>query len=144
MCDRFPVCMPEPATTIIVGGVVLKQNGRYLLVQEAKEHVRGKWNLPGGKTNPGETVEECAIREALEETGYSVELIRKVGVYQNAALDDAVKHAFEAKIIGGELDYPKDELLDAQWFTFQEVERMKEHLRHPSVFEAIMDVENSQ
>jgi 8-oxo-dGTP pyrophosphatase MutT (NUDIX family) len=40
---------------VIVGGVVEK-DGKYLLVQEAQEKCRGKWNLPAGHLDPNETI----------------------------------------------------------------------------------------
>ena len=58
---------------IIVGGV-LKQDGKYLLLQEAKEKCRGKWNLPAGRLEPNETIFDGAKREIYEECGYEVEL----------------------------------------------------------------------
>lgn len=47
--------------------------GRKLLLKKATRGISvGKWNAPGGKLEPGETPEECARREVLEETGLRV------------------------------------------------------------------------
>ncbi|RYY61096.1 MAG: NUDIX domain-containing protein, partial [Chitinophagaceae bacterium] len=46
------------------GGLVRTPDNEYLLI-----HRRGKWDLPKGKLDEGETIEECAIREVEEETG---------------------------------------------------------------------------
>lgn len=46
------------------GGLVENENGDWLLI-----HRRGKWDLPKGKLDPGETMEACALREVREETG---------------------------------------------------------------------------
>lgn len=46
------------------GGLVKNAEGSYLLI-----HRRGKWDLPKGKLDEGETIEECAVREVEEETG---------------------------------------------------------------------------
>lgn len=40
----------------------------------------GKWNAPGGKLEPGETPDECAVREFYEETGLSIETPSMRGV----------------------------------------------------------------
>lgn len=100
----------------------------------------GLWNLPSGRVDVGDTIEQTAIKEAREESGFNVELVRKLGIFQNEATD-AVKHAFEAKIVGGQLTYPEDEILNAEWFTFDEIENMKEKLRNTWVFEAINIIE---
>ena len=63
----------KPDVKVIVGAVIEKE-GKYLLVQEAKESCRGKWNLPAGHLDPGETMADGAKREAKEETGCEVEL----------------------------------------------------------------------
>jgi len=46
------------------GGLVRNDEGRYLLMLR-----RGVWDLPKGKLDPGETIEQCAVREVGEETG---------------------------------------------------------------------------
>jgi 8-oxo-dGTP pyrophosphatase MutT (NUDIX family) len=49
---------------VTAGGLIKNETGEYLLMFR-----RGKWDLPKGKQDPGETLEECAIREVQEETG---------------------------------------------------------------------------
>ncbi len=114
---------------IIVGGV-LKKDDKYLLVQEAKEKCRGKWNLPAGRLEPKETIVEGAKREVFEECGYEVEL---TGIIQiaNRVLEDNefVSIIFNTKIIGGELKYNKDEILDVKWFSYDEIMNMHDELR---------------
>jgi 8-oxo-dGTP pyrophosphatase MutT (NUDIX family) len=46
------------------GGLVLNDNHELLMIYR-----RGKWDLPKGKLDAGETIEECAVREVMEETG---------------------------------------------------------------------------
>lgn len=60
--------------TFIAAGGIIEQEGKYLLIQEAREDIHGKWNLPAGQLDPGETVSEAAKREIYEECGFSVEL----------------------------------------------------------------------
>jgi ADP-ribose pyrophosphatase YjhB (NUDIX family) len=113
----------------VVAGVVIKKDGKYLLVQEKQEKVHGKWNLPAGHVDKGETLEQAAIREAKEESGLNVKLGKHLLVVHQSA-DRPVLHAFAAEIISGELVFPQDELLDARWFTYDEIVTMKDDLRN--------------
>jgi nucleoside triphosphatase len=55
---------------VITGTIIRNQAGKLLLVTSPKW--KGKWVIPGGHVEPGETIMESAIREAKEETGLSV------------------------------------------------------------------------
>lgn len=122
-----------------VAGVVIKKNGKYLMVQEKKEIAYGLWNWPAGHINEGETFEEGAIREAKEETGYEVRLIRKIGVFDKKT---ANAHLFEAEIIGGTESFPDDEILALNWFSPAEIREMSNDLRSYWVLDALSMLEN--
>jgi 8-oxo-dGTP diphosphatase len=134
---------PEVEMTPIVAGVVIKQNEEYLLVQEKQPKAYGLWNFPAGKVDKGDTIEQTAIKEAKEEVGLDVELIKKIGIFQDHT-HTPPKHAFEAKIIGGELKFPDDEILDAKWFSYDEIKGMKEQLRDGWILGAIDILEGSK
>lgn len=51
-------------TIIAAGGLVYNEKDELLMIFR-----RGKWDLPKGKLDDGETIEDCAIREVMEETG---------------------------------------------------------------------------
>ncbi len=131
----------EVVQVSVVAGVVIRQDEKYLLVQENVGSVRGLWNFPAGRVDVGDTIEETAIKEAKEEVGLDVELVRKLGIWQKTATEPP-KHAFEAKIIGGELKYPEDEILDARWFTFDEIRDMKDKLRGEWILKAVSILEH--
>lgn len=59
------------------------------------------WVLPGGGRDSGETPEEGAMREVLEETGYRVEIIRKVAEYLPVNKMTQYTHVFECRIVEG-------------------------------------------
>jgi 8-oxo-dGTP diphosphatase len=111
------------AKTFIVCGVVIEKDGKYLLVQEKQPKAYGKWNLPAGKVDLGETLEQAAIREAKEECGYDVELERHL-LTLHQAVDRPVMHSYKASITGGELLFPEDEILGATWFTPEEIQKL--------------------
>ena len=132
---------------IIVGGVVEK-DGKYLLVQEAKEKCRGKWNTPAGHLDPNETIFEGAKREIREESGYEVELTGLANIGNRVLPDDEfIGIIFSAKVIGGELKIDPAEILDAkaQAMKYDEILAMQDELRSADLItEAISAVEHGQ
>ena len=126
---------------IVVAGVVIKDQGKYLLVQEKQANAYGLWNWPAGHVDEGETLEQGAIREAREEVGYEVELQGKIGSWP-ARSSDIITHAFRAKITGGTFHWPEDEILTAVWFTADEIRSMKDQLRSVWVLGAVEIIES--
>ncbi|HEY9391346.1 MAG TPA: NUDIX domain-containing protein [Mycobacteriales bacterium] len=61
------------------GAVVRDDDGRLLVVRRGHEPDRGRWSLPGGRLEPGETAAAAAVREVNEETGLVVVAGRAVG-----------------------------------------------------------------
>ncbi len=84
----------------IVVATLPSHEGGLVLIRRGIEPGYGLWGYPGGFMELGETVEEAAIRETLEETGYEIELGHSVGIYSrpNAGV---VVLAFAASVIGG-------------------------------------------
>ena len=82
----------NPTPTVDI--VILKEND-LLLIRRGREPFRGKWALPGGFIEYGETAEEAAVREAAEETGLTVELEGILGVYSDPNRDPR-KHILTA------------------------------------------------
>jgi len=121
--------MEEFLMEIIVGGIIEK-DGYILLVQEAKEKCRGKWNIPAGHLENSESIIEGAIREIKEECGCDVEIngILKIG---NIVLKDnnVILIVFATKLISNNIVYNKDEILDVKWFSYDEIINMKNELR---------------
>lgn len=61
-----------PDRPIVGVGAVIIENGRVLLVKRARPPLLGRWSLPGGVVELGETLRAATEREALEETGLEV------------------------------------------------------------------------
>jgi len=76
---------PE-APRVGVGIVVLKE-GEVLLVKRGAPPSQGKWSLPGGLVQLGESAEAAAVREAAEECGLRVRLLGLVGVVDRITRD---------------------------------------------------------
>lgn len=114
---------------IIVGGVIEKE-GKFLLVQEAKEICRGKWNIPAGHLDPNETIFDGAKREVFEETGCKVELTGVLEVGNRVLENDVwMSVIFKTKLLQENISFDKSEILDVKWFTYDELLNMKTELR---------------
>ena len=103
--------MAGPETPKLMVDVVIPSERGVVLVRRASEPFKGRWAVPGGFVEVGETVEEAADREAAEETGLAVEVARLVGVYSDPERDPRghnVSVAFLVRVLGGELAASSD------------------------------------
>ncbi len=64
------------------GGLVFDRRGRVALVRERKRSGARRWTLPKGKLEPGESLEEAALREVHEEAGVRARITGYVGVHE--------------------------------------------------------------
>lgn len=67
-----------PEAPIVGVGAVIVGRNRVLLVQRGREPLKGKWSLPGGMLELGESLAEGVVREVQEETGLIVEVLELV------------------------------------------------------------------
>ena len=97
--------MPSRSPTsevLAVGGVAIR-DGHLLLIRRGQAPSRGRWSLPGGRVEPGETAEQAVVREFAEETGLTVEAAQFVGEVIRSGPDDTVYRIrdFLVTVIGG-------------------------------------------
>jgi mutator protein MutT len=90
-----------------VGVMVRNEKGEVLLGLRSKraKNEAGKWTFPGGELEFGETLEECAKREAREEFGIEVRPVRLLRVIDHILKEEGqhwVNPIFEAAIVKGE------------------------------------------
>ena len=130
---------------IIVGGVIEK-DGKFLLVKEAQEKCRGKWNIPAGHLDPNETIFEGAKREVFEECGCRVELLGVVNIANKVLQDDTfVGIVFSTKLIEENIAFDTSEIIDVKWFTYEEIISMKEKLRDSNwIINSVSAVKNNK
>lgn len=98
----------------LVAAVIFEHDGGIVLTRRAIEPGYGKWTFPGGFVDRGETVEDAARREALEEAGVEIEVGEIVGLY---SYEDQVPviAVFSGRVTGGEPE-PLDETMAVQIF----------------------------
>lgn len=100
--------MPRPVTPEIAADIIIElidQPGRPIVLIERLHEPHG-WAIPGGFVDVGETVEDAARREALEEVGLSVALLDLLGIYSDPERD-ARGHTVTAVYIAEATGDPK-------------------------------------
>lgn len=119
-----------------------------LLVQRGRGPSAGRWMLPGGRLDAGETLVEAAGRETLEETGLRVEIDALVGVYtcRGRSGRDRSRFCFSAKTAGGRPRFDGRSVRDLRWFHFEQLPVVHDSLLwKPPVLRAMLhDVERGQ
>lgn len=113
---------PAVATDCVVFGFDGKKL-KVLLIRRGVEPFKDMWAFPGGFMRIDETVEECALRELVEETGLELSQMKQLGVFSDVNRDPrerVVSVAFyalakSADVKGG------DDAAQAQWFALDEV-----------------------
>lgn len=76
-----------PITPKLTVDAVILFDGKLVLIQRKHPPFEGKFALPGGFVEIGETTENAVIREAKEETGLSIEIVKLLGVYSEYSRD---------------------------------------------------------
>jgi 8-oxo-dGTP diphosphatase len=99
-----------------VGAIVKDDAGRLLLIQRGHEPETGRWSLPGGRIEPGESDSQAVVRETREETGLQVTCGALVGSAERPGLRGAVLDIrdYSATVTGGTLT-AGDDAADARW-----------------------------
>ncbi len=124
-----------------VSGLIRDDAGRILLLRHT---YRGKlpWGLPGGGLKPGESLEECLIREVSEETGMRVEIAHMLSgaAHPDRRLVDMI---FSCRLLPGESlasFRPNAEIAEARWFHLSElpdaISKGQRHLLHIALAQA--------
>ncbi|HMK22369.1 MAG TPA: NUDIX domain-containing protein, partial [Terriglobales bacterium] len=77
-----------PETPLVGVGAIIIDDDRVALVKRGHPPLQGRWSIPGGVLEVGETLRKAAIREALEETGLTVEPGELLGVFERFLPDE--------------------------------------------------------
>jgi 8-oxo-dGTP pyrophosphatase MutT (NUDIX family) len=101
-------------------GIAIIHKGKILLAKRSDVEA---WSLPEGRVEAGESVAAAAVREALEETGLLVKLDRLVGIYYMPHWKYGDNHEviFAASVISGEINPLPEEIVEAGFFSPQEL-----------------------
>ncbi|MBI4777122.1 MAG: NAD(+) diphosphatase [Deltaproteobacteria bacterium] len=112
-CPECGLSHFPPISPAIIVAVIRNQE---LLLARAHRHPSGMYSVIAGFVEPGETLEDCVKREVKEETGVNVKDIRYFGS-QPWPFPHSLMIGFIAEYAGGEIAVDDDEIMDAGWFT---------------------------
>jgi 8-oxo-dGTP diphosphatase len=115
--------MPELRIPCV--GAILTADGRILLIRRGHEPEAGRWSLPGGRIEPGETDHQALVREVREETGLEVAPGPLAGAVDRPAPGGRVLviRDYLATVTGGTLA-AGDDADDARWFSLRELDSL--------------------
>ena len=122
----------------VFGVIILSSKNRFLLL---RGRAAGKWSFPKGHRELRESSYECAMRELREETSLSLTGLKPtVGPIKLAAGSYYLfrpKHEMEPVICD------KKEVIDARWFTFNEIKQLPRNIDINRFIEIVSRPENS-
>ena len=124
-----------------VTGTFIVDNDKLLLIKfdDTKGSWSGKWTVPGGKVEFGESICDAVKREAKEETGLDVDVVKLVNIDEVIVGEE--KHFiflnYLCKIVGGKMKSGTD-ATDVRWFSKEELDTIE--LNHPSVKRALKKI----
>jgi 8-oxo-dGTP diphosphatase len=104
---------------VTVDALIADPTRGVVLIRRGRPPFAGRWALPGGFVEPGETCESACVREAREETGLEVVPVAVAGVYSDPARDPrfhTCSVVYLCRVVGGRLR-GGDDAAAARWFT---------------------------
>ena len=109
---------PRPMLT--ADCVVVRPSGEVLLVRRGNEPFKGCWALPGGFMEMDETIEHCAVRELMEETGIEADesMLILVGVFSAPGRDPRGRTVTAAYLVRADIGEAKagDDAAEVRWW----------------------------
>ena len=133
----------KPSTTV---AAVIERDGMLLMIEE-QTALGLRLNQPAGHLDPGETLQQAVVREALEETAWTVEAIALQGVHMARHVHAAagvdvtyLRHTFLCRPISHDPTLALDEgIVRAFWMSPAEILACPQHHRSPLVERAVLD-----
>ncbi len=123
--NRLYPNQPIPA----VSAVVIR-DGRVLMIKRANEPNKGKWSIPGGRLELGETTFEAARREVTEECGIEIKIVRLLNVASTIIRDNTGRVMYHYVLIDYLAEYVSGEVIarsdaaEFRWVTREEMTKL--------------------
>jgi len=117
-----------PQRPMVGVGALIFRNDEVLLVQRGREPALGKWSLPGGLVEVGESLHDAVCREVLEEVGLRVRAIDLVAALDRVILDEGgrIKYHyilldFLCESVDDEQPHPASDVKDCRFLSIEEL-----------------------
>jgi 8-oxo-dGTP pyrophosphatase MutT (NUDIX family) len=122
------------------GGVVLRRGGEDFEVVLVHRRRYEDWTFPKGKAHPGESDEECALREVEEETGLRCEVGEELEstAYRDSKGREKVVRYWLMRVVEGELQ-PRNEIDAAEWISLEDAVERLSYRRDRDVLEPLLE-----
>jgi 8-oxo-dGTP diphosphatase len=120
-CDARMKYSGKTATAII-----LFPRNKILLIKRLTPPFIGYWALPGGRAEPGESLEQTVLREVKEETGFDVAIVRRIGDYHEQGVQAGLEYdyyptCFLVKPLAKEMKPQQGEIEEIRLFSLSEI-----------------------
>jgi 8-oxo-dGTP diphosphatase len=110
-----------PAHPLLGVGALIFHRDSILLVERARDPLKGQWSLPGGLVEPGELLAQAVAREVREETGLAIKPLEIFEIFERIIPDDANRPEYHyvlidylCKVVSGELR-AADDVSQVRW-----------------------------
>ena len=116
-----------PRSPRVAVGAVIFKDSKVLLVLRSNPPAENQWSIPGGRVELGETLQEAAEREILEETGIYIRAGEPVYTFDVIERDDTGRIRFHYVILDLAADYirgevkPGDDAVDVSWVSSKDI-----------------------
>lgn len=113
--------MTETTTKPGISAAIIAHKGRVLMIRRRVKEGELSWQFPAGGIEDGETPEEAAVRETLEETGLKVEAVSLIGQRVHPKTGREMSYT-ACQVVDGEAHVADADELDAvAWVTLDEI-----------------------
>lgn len=115
----------EKSPKVGIGVIIYNDKNEILFIKRKGKHGHGEWSFPGGKLDFGESFEDCARREVLEEVGIEISDPKYVNITNDLFPDHDLHFItifMEANYVSGEVrNLEPDKCSDIKWSTLNQI-----------------------
>ncbi len=128
--SQFTETREYPERPILAAGGVVIQDGRVLLTRRGQPPLEGRWSIPGGIVELGETIADAVVRELKEETGIRVRVLELIEIYEKVARDEMGAAQYHFVILDYRCEFVEGtasaggDAVEAMWATEEQLESL--------------------